>query len=109
MTWVENFTLRLNLSEYHTGFRAYSRKVLETIPFELNSDDFVFDSEILAQVSAFKFRAGEIPIPCRYFAEASEINFVKSSVYGLQTLLVCAKFVLHKLGMRRFAQFESGG
>jgi hypothetical protein len=107
LTWVENLSLGLSLSEYHTGFRAYSRKVLETIPFELNSNDFVFDSEILAQVSAFGFRAGEVAVPCRYFAEASEINFLRSTVYGLQTLWVCAKFLLHRAGLKGFALFEA--
>jgi glycosyltransferase involved in cell wall biosynthesis len=107
LTWVENLVFKLNLSEYHTGFRAYSRKVLETIPFERNSDDFVFDSEVLAQVSAFGFRAGEIAVPCRYFAEASEINFFRSTVYGLQTLVVCARLLLHGAGLKRFALFEA--
>ena len=105
LTVVENLILRLNLSEYHTGFRAFGRRVLETIPFELNSDDFVFDTEVLAEVAASGFRAGEIPVPCRYFPEASEINFWRSTCYGLQTLLVCAKFLLHKLGIKRFAEF----
>jgi len=94
LSWVENLTFRLNLSEYHTGLRAFSRKVLETIPYGLNSNDFVFDTEVLAEIAAFGFRVGEIPIPCRYFPEASEINFWRSTVYGLQTLWVCAKFVL---------------
>lgn len=96
LTWVENLVFKLNLSEYHTGMRAFSRKVLTTIPFEKNSDDFVFDSEVLAEVAACGFRAGEIPIPCRYFAEASEINFKRSTIYGLQTLFVCLKFLLQK-------------
>ncbi|MBN2057494.1 MAG: glycosyltransferase family 2 protein [Candidatus Saganbacteria bacterium] len=106
LTWVENLVLRLRLSEYHTGFRAYSRKVLETIPFHLNSNDFVFDTEVLAEVAANNFRAGEIAVPCRYFPEASEINFWRSTVYGLQTLSVCLKYFLHKLGLKRFAQFQ---
>lgn len=96
LTWVENLVFRLNLSEYHTGFRAFGRKVLETIPFEKNSNDFVFDTEVLAGVAAAGFRAGEIAVACRYFPEASEINFWRSAVYGLQTLLVCGKFILHK-------------
>jgi glycosyltransferase involved in cell wall biosynthesis len=107
LTWAENLVFKLKLSEYHTGFRAYSRKFLETIPFELNSDDFVFDSEVLAQAAAFGFRAGEIPVPCRYFAEASEINFWRSTLYGLQTLGVCVKLALHRAGLKRFAQFRS--
>jgi len=96
LTWVENLVFALNLSEYHTGFRAFSRRVLETIPFDRNSDDFVFDSEVLAEVAAAGFRAGEIAVPCRYFAEASEINFWRSTVYGLSTLAVCCKYLLAK-------------
>jgi glycosyltransferase involved in cell wall biosynthesis len=98
LTWVENMVLRLNLSEYHTGFRAFSRKVLETIPFERNSNNFVFDTEVLAEAAAFSFKAGEIAVPCRYFPEASETGFWTSTVYGLQTLWVCLKFILHKFG-----------
>jgi glycosyltransferase involved in cell wall biosynthesis len=94
LTWVENLVLGLHLSEYHTGLRAFSRKVLETIPFEKNSNDFVFDSEVLAEAAAAGFRAGEITVPCRYFPEASEINFWRSTVYGLQTLWVCLRYRL---------------
>lgn len=108
LTLAENLSLGLCLSEYHTGFRAYSRKVLETIPYQLNSDDFVFDTEVLAEVAAFGFKAGEIPVPCRYFSEASEINFWRSSVYGLLTLWVCLKYLLHKAAIKRFALFKSG-
>jgi glycosyltransferase involved in cell wall biosynthesis len=107
LSWVENRTFGLGLSEYHTGFRAFSRRFLETIPFEKNSNDFVFDTEVLAQAAAFGFRVGEIDIPCRYFPEASEINFWRSAVYGLQTLLVCLKFLLHQAGIKRFAQFRA--
>lgn len=96
LTWVENLILGLNLSEYHTGFRAFGRKVLETIPFEKNSNDFVFDTEVLAQSAATNFKAGEISVPCRYFPEASEINFWRSVIYGLQTIGVCAKYLLHR-------------
>ncbi|MFH1683388.1 MAG: hypothetical protein ABIA67_00750 [Candidatus Margulisiibacteriota bacterium] len=107
LTLVENLSFRLGLSEYHTGFRAFSRKVLETIPFHLNSDGFVFDTEVLAEVAAFGFKAGEIPVPCRYFPEASEINFWRSSVYGLLTLWVCLKYLLHQAAIKRFALFDS--
>jgi len=102
LTWIENLVFKLNLSEYHSGFRAYSRKFLETIPFEKNSNDFVFDTEIWAEAAAYGFRVGEIPVPCRYFPEASEINFGRSVIYGLQTLWVCVKFlweiILRRLG-----------
>jgi len=101
LTFVENLVFRLNLSEYHTGFRAFSRKLLEIIPFENNSDDFVFDTEVLAEAAAGGFKAGEIAVPCRYFPEASEINFWRSSVYGLQTLWVCAKCLLDKNSYKR--------
>ncbi|MBI5400230.1 glycosyltransferase family 2 protein [Candidatus Saganbacteria bacterium] len=109
LTLVENFIFDFKLSECHTGYRAFSRRALETIPFKLNSNDFVFDSEVLAQVAAFGFRIGEIPVPCRYFPEASEINFWRSSKYGLATLAVCLKFLLHKLKIKAFAQFQPAG
>src|SRR5262252_890790 len=90
LTGVENVAFGLRLSEYHTGFRAYSRRLLETLPFLLNSDDFVFDQEIMAQAVTFGFRVGEIPVPTRYFAEASSVNFERSVEYGLDVLrLVC--------------------
>jgi len=94
LTFCENLTLGLKLSEYHTGMRAYSRKVLETIPFDSNSNDFVFDTEVLAEVARYKFRTGEIAVPCRYFPEASSVNFIRSTVYGLSTLWVCLKYLL---------------
>ena len=105
LTWLENLVLGQNLSEYHSGFRAYSRKVLTTIPFVLNSDDFVFDSEVLAQVSAFNFRVGEIAVPTRYFKEASSINFKRSVVYGLATVGTMWKYLLYRLGLFKSAQF----
>jgi hypothetical protein len=94
LTFFENLTFGLKLSEYHTGMRAYSRKVLETIPYALNSNDFVFDTEVLAEVARHGFRAGEISVPCRYFPEASSVNFFRSVVYGLATLRVCLKYFL---------------
>jgi len=93
LSWVEERTFGLGLSEYHSGFRAFRREVLETIPFASNSDDFVFDTEVLGQVALNKFRAGEINVPCRYFPEASEIDFWRSTVYGLQTIWVCVKYM----------------
>lgn len=106
LTLIENLTFRLNLSEYHTGFRAFSRPLLEKIRFEAGSDDFVFDTEMLAQSALFGFRAGEIAVPCRYFAEASEINFWRSASYGLRTIRVCGQYLLHKLGLVKFALFQ---
>lgn len=96
LTLCENLTLGLKLSEYHTGMRAYSRKVLETVPYQKNSDNFVFDTEFLAEVAAGGFRTGEIAIPCRYFAEASSVNFINSSIYGLETLSVCLRYLIDK-------------
>jgi len=106
LTWVENLVLGQRLSECHTGFRAYSRSFLESIPLGLNSDDFVFDSEILAQAAACGFRIGEIPVPARYFAEASSVNFRRSVVYGLSTLRVLVRFWLDRSGLVRSDQFR---
>jgi glycosyltransferase involved in cell wall biosynthesis len=106
LTIVENAALGQHLSECHTGFRAYSRRLLETIPFLLNSDDFVFDTEVIAQTVAFGFRVGEIPVPTRYFAEASSVNLRRSIVYGLSTLAVIARYLLDRWGIRRSPQFR---
>src|SRR5512143_1434054 len=102
LTVVENAAFGLHLSEYHTGLRAYSRRLLETIPYRLNSDDFVFDQELIAQVVAVGgMRVGEVAVPTRYFDEASSVNFRRSVVYGLSTLRVVARFLLHRLRLRR--------
>ena len=105
LTTCENLVLGLRLSEAHTGFRAYRREVLETIPFLLNSDDFVFDSEVIAQVVAFGFRISEIGVPTRYFEEASSVNFRRSVVYGFATLWTLVKFIAHKWGLAEVPQF----
>lgn len=86
LTTIQNIALGQNLSEYHTGFRAYSREVLTKLPFHKYSDDFVFDQQILIGAIALKARIGEIPVPVRYFNEASSINFHRSFVYGLSIL-----------------------
>jgi glycosyltransferase involved in cell wall biosynthesis len=106
LTIVENIILGQNLGDFHSGFRAYTRKVLETIPYKKNSDDFVFDTEFLAQAVFFSFKIGDIPIPCRYFEEASSINFLRSTKYGLQTLLVMAKYMIQKTGLINFKIFS---
>ncbi|MEO6458530.1 MAG: glycosyltransferase family 2 protein [Chloroflexia bacterium] len=106
LTTVENLALGTNLSEAHTGFRAYSRKLLSTIPFLLNSDDFVFDSEVIAQSVAFGFKIAEVPVPTRYFPEASSVNFRRSVIYGLSTLNVARKYLMHRLGLRRYPIFR---
>ncbi len=105
LTIVENLVLGQQLSECHTGFRAYSRRMLETIPFLLNSDDFVFDTEVIAQAVAFGFRIAEIGVPTRYFAEASSVNFRRSVVYGMSTLAVMARYLLTKYKIMEFRQF----
>src|SRR6185503_19675842 len=106
LTLTENVCLGTNLSEAHTGLRAYSRKLLTTIPFLLNSDDVVFDSEVIAQTVAFGFRIAEVAVPTRYFPEASSVNFERSVVYGLATLNVVRKYVLDRVGIRRYAIFR---
>lgn len=106
LTTVENFALGTKLSEAHTGFRAYSRRLLTTIPFLLNSDDFVFDSEVIAQTIAFGFKIAEVPVPTRYFPEASSVNFRRSVIYGLATLNVSRKVWLHRKGIRKYAIFR---
>jgi glycosyltransferase involved in cell wall biosynthesis len=102
LTTLENLAFELNLSEYHTGLRAYSRDLLETIPFHLNSDDFVFDQELIAQVvsAGKRNRIGEIAVPTRYFDEASSVGFRRSVVYGLSTLRVIVRYLLHRLRLR---------
>jgi hypothetical protein len=96
----------VKLSEYHTGFRAFSRKVLETLPLKKNSDDFVFDNEMLAQSIYFGFRIGEISCPTKYFADASSINFSRSVKYGLGVLATSIKYLLDKNGIRKFSIFR---
>jgi glycosyltransferase involved in cell wall biosynthesis len=102
LTGVENLAFGLRLSEYHTGLRAYRRSLLETIPYHANSDDFVFDQELIAQVVAagMRDRIGEIAVPTRYFEEASSVGFKRSVVYGLSTLRVVARYLLHVLRLR---------
>jgi glycosyltransferase involved in cell wall biosynthesis len=106
LTITENLVLGQHLSECHTGFRAYHRRALTTIPFLLNSDDFLFDTEIIAQVVGFGFRIGEIPIPTRYFAEASSVDFKNSVIYGLGTLWTMLKFALDRVGLAKLDQFR---
>jgi glycosyltransferase involved in cell wall biosynthesis len=102
LTGVENAAFGLHLSEYHTGLRAYSRRLLERIPYRLNSDDFVFDQDLIAQVVAVGgLRIDEIAVPTRYFEEASSVGFKRSVVYGLSTLRVVGRFLLHRTGLRR--------
>ena len=103
LTTLENLAFGLRLSEYHTGFRAYSRHLLRTLPYDLDSDDFVFDQELIAQAVAagFRGRIGEIAVPTRYFAEASSVGLRRSVVYGMSTLVVVARYVFHRSGLLR--------
>ncbi len=109
LTFIENLLLGIKLSEYHTGFRAFSRKVLEGLPLEENSDDFVFDNEMIAQTAFFGFRIGEISCPTRYFKDASSINFLRSVKYGFGVLSTAGKYLLQKLGVARFMLFSAKG
>jgi glycosyltransferase involved in cell wall biosynthesis len=106
LTALENAAFAMSLTEYHSGLRAYSRRYLETVKLELNSDDFVFDSEIIAQAAIHGLRIQEIPIATRYFEEASQIGFLRSVVYGLSILRTLAKFKLHNWGVKKFEQFS---
>lgn len=107
LTAVANLVFRRYLTEIHSGFRAYSRKYLETVRFMENSDDFIFDTEIIAQGMVNNLTFREIPIVTRYFPEASSINFQRSIVYGFGILAVLCKFWLHRAGWVRFRQFEA--
>lgn len=106
LTLFEGSILGIAVSETHSGYRAYSRAVLEKIPFEKNSDDFVFDQHLIIQVIHHQFRMGEIPVPTRYFSEASSISFRRSVVYGVSTVWSLLRFVLHRLGLWRYPILE---
>lgn len=106
LTFFENLCFGKHYSELHTGFRAYSRRALLEIPFTLNSDDFVFDTEVLAQIETRKFPTTEIPVPTRYFKEASSINLARSTVYGLQTLSIMFQFLFNKWGIKKYPKFN---
>lgn len=107
LTGLENLAFGLALSEYHTGYRAYRREVLETVAFTANSDRFLFDQEILAQVVAAGFRIVEVPVPTRYFPEASSAGFWASTRYGFGILWLLARYLAHRSGLWRQRRFES--
>jgi glycosyltransferase involved in cell wall biosynthesis len=109
LTAFQNLFLGVKLSEYHTGFRAFSRELLQTLPLLENSDDFVFDNQMIAQAVMFGFEIGEISCPTKYFEEASSINFRRSVKYGLGVLATTASFVAHRLGIRRAPRFGATG
>ena len=109
LTALENLLLGVKLSEYHTGYRAFGRRALIELPLLENSDDFVFDNQMLAQCVYFGFRIGEVSCPTKYFAEASSINFRRSVKYGLGVLITATQFVLQKTGIFHFRIFSSAG
>ena len=109
LTFTQNLLLRAKLSEYHTGFRAFSRAVLTTLPLLENSDDFIFDNEMLAQCLYFGFRVGEVSCPTKYFAEASSISFKRSVKYGLGVLATSLKFRLEKMRLWHSRLFSTEG
>ena len=109
LTAFQNIFLGIKLSEYHTGFRAFSRELLETLPLLENSDDFVFDNQMIAQAAMFKFNIGEISCPTKYFEEASSINFKRSVEYGLGVLATTVRFVSHKMRIIHSPLFGATG
>jgi glycosyltransferase involved in cell wall biosynthesis len=109
LTAFQNIMMGCKLSEYHTGYRAYSRKVLEELPLEENSDDFVFDNQTVAQIAYFGFRIGELSCPTKYFDEASSIRFARATRYGLGVLLTSFMYRLQKLGLCKFRIFNKKG
>ncbi len=106
LTLTQNLLMNQKLSEYHTGYRAFSRKVLETIPFQKNSDDFVFDNQMLAQIFVAGFEVAEITCPTRYFREASSINLRRSIIYGLGVLRVSMQALAQRTGWMKFEIFR---
>jgi glycosyltransferase involved in cell wall biosynthesis len=109
LTAFENLFLRIKVSEYHTGYRAFSKEVLTRLPLLENSDDFVFDNQMLAQCVYFGFKIGEVSCPTKYFPEASSINFRRSVKYGLGVLATTMQFALQKWGLGRFRIFAEDG
>jgi hypothetical protein len=107
LTFGENVCLGQNIGDAHTGMRAYTREVLETVPFENNSDNFVFDSQFIAQCVHFGFRIGDVPVPTRYFSEASSIDFTRSMRYGWHTVWTMLQFLLQRMGLGRFDLFRA--
>jgi glycosyltransferase involved in cell wall biosynthesis len=107
LTGLENRVFGLRLSEYHTGYRAFRRSVLESVNLQMNSDKFIFDQEIMAQIVELRMRITEVPVPTRYFPAASSAGFVQSTIYGLSILWLLARFQLHRWKLIRSRQFDS--
>jgi hypothetical protein len=106
LTWLENRVLGLSLAEFHTGYRAFRREVLETVNVTANSDGFVFDQEIIAQAVAARFGIAEIRVPTRYFREASSASFTQSAEYGVRILVLLGRYLVHRTGNIRQRRFE---
>lgn len=109
LTIIQNILLQRKLSEYHTGYRAFSRRVLEILPLNENSDDFIFDNQMLSQISFFNFSIGEISCPAKYFEDASSLNFRRSVSYGLGVLKTSFQYRLHKMGLIKSKIFDMNG
>lgn len=109
LTFTQNLVIQQKLSEYHTGYRAFSRKVLETIPLMENSDDFVFDNQMLCQTLYFGFDVGEVSCPALYFDDSSSISFIRSLTYGIGVMQTAMKYALAKRGMGYFKIFNPNG
>jgi glycosyltransferase involved in cell wall biosynthesis len=109
LTAFENLFLGIKVSEYHTGYRAFNKEVLTKLPLLENSDDFVFDNQMLAQCAYFGFRIGEVSCPTKYFPEASSINFRRSVKYGFGVLATTLQFALQKWGLAKYRIFDSAG
>ncbi len=109
LTFIENILLNYKLSEYHTGYRAFTREVLLKLPILENSNDFIFDNQIITQAIYFGYRIGEVSAPCRYNKDSSSINFKRSIVYGLGVILTGIEFVLQKSGLAHFKIFDKNG
>lgn len=109
LTLIQNILLNYKLSEYHTGYRAFSREVLERLPLGENSDDFLFDNQVLAQAIYFNYRIGEVSCPTKYFADASSINFLRSMKYGFGVLTTSLQFRFQRIGVLRCGIFSEQG
>jgi hypothetical protein len=107
LTMAENVVFGLKLSEYHTGYRAFDREALESVNLSMNSDKFIFDQEIMAQLVNIKMRITEVPVPTRYFKQASSASFLQSSIYGISILWLLARYLLHRSGIIRQRRFQS--
>lgn len=108
LSFIQNVAYGLNLSDYATGYKAYKRRVLEKIPFHLNSDGFLFDEEVNTQIVHFGFRLAQVPIPTNYFDEASTVNFITGLTYGLGTVWTVFKWLIHRTGIIKFRIFSEG-